>query len=156
MAEKRAETFHRLSGSLHGTESSGSDKPLLNHVCRPARIGKLKGRHARQTPLLNVSHTSTQPSWTPQARVTASVVFFSAQSQAPSRPAEQEDHPPLPRRAAQAQPGGAGPAAPHRSFHRASVHPPRDAARRRIQEVPIAAGQGDLVRPRLGPTAARM
>lgn len=53
MAEKRAETFHRLSGTLHGTES-GSDNPS-NHTCRPARIGKLKGRHARQTPLLNVS-----------------------------------------------------------------------------------------------------
>lgn len=54
MAEKRAESFHRLSGTLHGPESRGSDKPL-NHTCRPARIRKLKGRHVRQTPLLNVS-----------------------------------------------------------------------------------------------------
>lgn len=54
MAEKRAESVHRLSGTLHGPEGRGSDNPL-NHTCRPARIRKLKGRQARQTPLLNVS-----------------------------------------------------------------------------------------------------
>lgn len=54
MAEKRADSFHRLSGTLHGPESGGSDNPF-NHTCRPARIGKLKVRNARQTPLLNVS-----------------------------------------------------------------------------------------------------
>lgn len=54
MAEKRAETFHRLSGTLQGPES-GSSHNSLNHTCRPSRVGKLKGRHARQTPLLNVS-----------------------------------------------------------------------------------------------------
>lgn len=54
MAEKRAETFPRLSGTLHGVEGGGSHDSL-NHACRPSRVGKLKGRHARQTPLQTVS-----------------------------------------------------------------------------------------------------
>uniref|UniRef100_H2U7R7 MOK protein kinase n=1 Tax=Takifugu rubripes TaxID=31033 RepID=H2U7R7_TAKRU len=52
MAEKRAETFHRLPGTLHGLEGGGSHN-CLNRACRPARVGKLRGRNARQTPLLN-------------------------------------------------------------------------------------------------------
>lgn len=55
---------------------------------------------------------------------------------------DQEKHPPLSRRAAQAQPGGTGTADRPRRFHRASVHPPGGAAGHRIEEVPIAAGQG--------------
>lgn len=54
MAEKRAETFHRLPGTLHGLEGAGSHNSL-NRACRPTRVGKLKCRNARQTPLLNVS-----------------------------------------------------------------------------------------------------
>lgn len=80
MAEKRAEPFHRLPGPLHGTDSGGSDN------CRPARIGKLKGRHARPTPLLNVSPSPHSRPRHLKVRLTASVVFFQHNTKHPPAP----------------------------------------------------------------------
>lgn len=55
LAEKKAESLHRLSGSMDGIESSGSYKSL-DHIWRPTRLGKqMRGRHTRQTPLMSVS-----------------------------------------------------------------------------------------------------
>nr|XP_046267894.1 MAPK/MAK/MRK overlapping kinase-like isoform X2 [Scatophagus argus] len=60
LAEKKAETLHRLSGTIDGVESSGTHGSL-DHMWRPARLGKqLRGRHTRQTPLLshNMKHAA--------------------------------------------------------------------------------------------------
>lgn len=53
LAERKAETFHSRGTSDLQTS--------LDQIWRPARIGKqLRGRHARQTPLMSVSTTSTK------------------------------------------------------------------------------------------------
>ncbi|TMS21075.1 MAPK/MAK/MRK overlapping kinase [Larimichthys crocea] len=60
LAEKKAESLHRLSGSMDGIESSGSYKSL-DHIWRPTRLGKqMRGRHTRQTPLMshNMKHVA--------------------------------------------------------------------------------------------------
>ncbi|KAG8013296.1 MAPK/MAK/MRK overlapping kinase [Nibea albiflora] len=60
LAEKKAESLHRLSGTMDGMESSGSYKSL-DHIWRPARLGKqMRGRHTRQTPLMshNMKHVA--------------------------------------------------------------------------------------------------
>ncbi|XP_010745070.2 MAPK/MAK/MRK overlapping kinase isoform X2 [Larimichthys crocea] len=59
LAEKKAESLHRLSGSMDGIESSGSYKSL--DIWRPTRLGKqMRGRHTRQTPLMshNMKHVA--------------------------------------------------------------------------------------------------
>ncbi|XP_078133111.1 MAPK/MAK/MRK overlapping kinase isoform X1 [Sander vitreus] len=53
LAEKKAETLHRVSGTMDGLESSGSHNSL-DHIWRPTRLVKqLRGRHTRQTPLIS-------------------------------------------------------------------------------------------------------
>lgn len=53
--EKKAETFHRASGTMNGLESVETHNSF-DHIWRPARPGKqLRGRHTRQTPLICVS-----------------------------------------------------------------------------------------------------
>ncbi|KAI3367190.1 hypothetical protein L3Q82_008244 [Scortum barcoo] len=62
LAEKKAESLQRLSGSMDVVESSGTHNSL-DHIWRPTRLGKqLRGRHTRQTPLLshNMKHV-TEP-----------------------------------------------------------------------------------------------
>ncbi|XP_076603984.1 MAPK/MAK/MRK overlapping kinase isoform X1 [Chaetodon auriga] len=59
LAEKKAESLHRLSGSMDGVEGSGK-LTSLDHW-RPTRLGKqLRGRHTRQTPLMshNMKHVA--------------------------------------------------------------------------------------------------
>ncbi|XP_017271424.1 MAPK/MAK/MRK overlapping kinase isoform X1 [Kryptolebias marmoratus] len=60
MAEKKAETLHRLSETLDGVGSTAVQNSL-EQICRPARLGKqLRGRHTRQTPLMshNTKHAA--------------------------------------------------------------------------------------------------
>ncbi|XP_056282402.1 MAPK/MAK/MRK overlapping kinase-like isoform X1 [Pseudoliparis swirei] len=52
-AEKKVETFQRVSVTMDGLESGGTHN-ALDHIWRPARLGKqLRGRHTRQTPLIS-------------------------------------------------------------------------------------------------------
>ncbi|XP_068573925.1 MAPK/MAK/MRK overlapping kinase-like isoform X2 [Cebidichthys violaceus] len=58
-AEKKPETFQRVSGIMGGLESGGKHNSL-DHIWRPARLGKqLRGRHTRQTPLISSYPRST-------------------------------------------------------------------------------------------------
>ncbi|XP_008305093.1 MAPK/MAK/MRK overlapping kinase [Stegastes partitus] len=60
MAEKKAETLHRVSGTMDGMGSSVMQNSL-QHIWRPTRLGKqLRGRHTRQTPLMshNMKHVA--------------------------------------------------------------------------------------------------
>ncbi|XP_028251683.1 MAPK/MAK/MRK overlapping kinase isoform X1 [Parambassis ranga] len=60
MAEKKADTLHRGSGTLDGVGSSVIQNSL-EHIWRPTRLGKqLRGRHTRQTPLIshNIKHVA--------------------------------------------------------------------------------------------------
>ncbi|XP_075874152.1 MAPK/MAK/MRK overlapping kinase isoform X3 [Nelusetta ayraudi] len=53
LAERKAESFHRLSSTVDCLETSGLHTSL-DQIWRPARIGKqLRGRHTRQTPLIS-------------------------------------------------------------------------------------------------------
>ena len=63
MAEKKADTLHRVSVTLDGVGSTVMQNSL-EHVWRPTRHGKqLRGRHIRQTPLMSVSPNSTGYWW---------------------------------------------------------------------------------------------
>ncbi|KAK1893960.1 MAPK/MAK/MRK overlapping kinase [Dissostichus eleginoides] len=60
LAEKKAETLHRVSGTMDELDSSGTYNSL-DHIWRPTRLGKqLRGRHTRQTPLIshNMKHVA--------------------------------------------------------------------------------------------------
>ncbi|CAN9502493.1 unnamed protein product [Ophioblennius macclurei] len=53
LAEKKAETLHRVSGTMDGVGSSAMQN-AFEHIWRPTRLGKqLRGRHTRQTPLMS-------------------------------------------------------------------------------------------------------
>ncbi|XP_074547685.1 MAPK/MAK/MRK overlapping kinase isoform X2 [Halichoeres trimaculatus] len=60
LAERETETLHRISGNMDRVESSVMHSSL-DHIWRPTRLGKhLRGRHARQTPLMshNMKHVA--------------------------------------------------------------------------------------------------
>ncbi|XP_034087650.1 MAPK/MAK/MRK overlapping kinase-like isoform X2 [Gymnodraco acuticeps] len=60
LAEKKAETLHRVSGTMDELDSGGTYNSL-DHIWRPTRLGKqLRGRHTRQTPLIshNMKHVA--------------------------------------------------------------------------------------------------
>ncbi|XP_005465195.1 MAPK/MAK/MRK overlapping kinase isoform X1 [Oreochromis niloticus] len=60
MAEKKAESLHRVSGTMDVIGSCVTQNSV-DHICRPARVGKqLRGRHTRQTPLMshNMKHVA--------------------------------------------------------------------------------------------------
>ncbi|XP_028994376.1 MAPK/MAK/MRK overlapping kinase-like isoform X1 [Betta splendens] len=60
LAEKKADTLHRVSGIVDGV-GSGETHSSLQHIWRQTRLGKqLRGRHTRQTPLMshNMKHVA--------------------------------------------------------------------------------------------------
>ncbi|XP_035465285.1 MAPK/MAK/MRK overlapping kinase isoform X1 [Scophthalmus maximus] len=60
LAEKKADTLHRVSVAIDGVESSGTHSSM-QHIWRPTKLGKqLRGRHTRQTPLMshNMKHAA--------------------------------------------------------------------------------------------------
>ncbi|XP_029937913.1 MAPK/MAK/MRK overlapping kinase isoform X2 [Myripristis murdjan] len=60
LAEKRAETLLRTVGTVDGGEGGGT-RNSLDQIWRPVRHGRqVRGRHARQTPLMshNIKHTA--------------------------------------------------------------------------------------------------
>ncbi|XP_067336680.1 MAPK/MAK/MRK overlapping kinase-like isoform X1 [Channa argus] len=60
LAEKKADTLHRVPGTMDGVGSSETHSSL-EHIWRPTKLGKqLRGRHTRQTPLMshNLKHVA--------------------------------------------------------------------------------------------------
>ncbi|XP_019953628.2 MAPK/MAK/MRK overlapping kinase isoform X1 [Paralichthys olivaceus] len=60
LAEKNADSLHRVSAAIDGVESSGTHSSI-EHIWRPTKFGKqLRGRHVRQTPLMsnNMKHVA--------------------------------------------------------------------------------------------------
>ncbi|KAG7509899.1 MAPK/MAK/MRK overlapping kinase isoform X1 [Solea senegalensis] len=61
LAEKKADSLHRVTGAIGGVESSAMHSSM-DHICRPTKLGKqLRGRHTRQTPLMSHTKHAAEP-----------------------------------------------------------------------------------------------
>lgn len=156
LAEKRADSLHRVSGTMD-VESSVTHNSL-EHIWRPTRLGKqLRGRQTRQTPLMRVSlplilcssclKRSVRGLWVQRNMNTAVAIWYFlpfAAHEACSRAPRQTKRPSLPHRAAQTQHGCTRTSNLLPGLHYACIHcyAPGHTASHLIEEVPVTAGQG--------------